>query len=254
VAVSRLEPGTRSVPPSPSTPLIPSAPPNPSTPPAPDSRRAAVFLDKDGTLVEDVPYNVDPALIRLTRGAIEGLLTLHRAGFPLIVVSNQSGVARGLFDEAALGPVEARLRELLGAAGVPLAGFYYCPHHPDGSVARYAVACGCRKPAAGLIERAARDREIDLGSSWMVGDILHDVEAGRAASCRTILLDVGHETEWKVTPARTPDAVAPDLATAARLILEHGAAVASLGAVERSAASPFRSLARASDPADAGSR
>lgn len=185
----------------------------------PDGRRAAVLLDKDGTLIEDVPYNVDPALMRLTEGAVAALRVLHEAGYLLIVVSNQSGVARGYFDEQAIGPVEARLRELLDAAGVRLAGFYYCPHHPDGPVERYAVVCECRKPAPGLLLRAAREHRLDLARSWLVGDILHDVEAGRRAGCRTILLDVGNETEWDLTPARTPDFVAPTFADVARLIL-----------------------------------
>src|SRR5690242_2761451 len=92
----------------------------------------AVFLDKDGTLVEDVPYNVDPARMRLMPGALAGLRLLHTAGYEVIVISNQSGVARGLFPEAALGGVERRLRSLLVAGGVPLAGFYYCPHHQTG--------------------------------------------------------------------------------------------------------------------------
>src|SRR3954470_4364570 len=118
---------------------------------------SAVFLDKDGTLIEDVPYNVDPARIRLMPGAAGGLRALDAAGYRLIVVSNQSGVARGYFEEAALAAVEARLRELLAEAGVPLAGFYYCPHHPEGSVAAYAVECSCRKPQPGLLVRAARE-------------------------------------------------------------------------------------------------
>jgi histidinol-phosphate phosphatase family protein len=187
-------------------------------------RRAAVFLDKDGTLIVDVPYNVDPTLMRLTDGALDGLRILHDAGYLLIVVSNQSGVARGLFREEALGAVEARLRALLAEACVPLAGFYYCPHHPDGHVTPYARACPCRKPAPGLLSRAARDQDIDLSRSWLVGDILHDVEAGRRAGCRTILLDVGHETEWELTPARTPDLVATSLGEAAGLILNDGRA------------------------------
>lgn len=142
-------------------------------------RRAAVFLDKDGTLIEDVPYNVDPNLIRLTDGALDGLRSLHDAGYLLIVVSNQSGIARGYFEEQALGAVEQRMRRLLDAARVPLAGFYYCPHHPDGGVDAYSVECACRKPAPGLLSRAARDHGVSLGRSWMIGDILHDVEAGR---------------------------------------------------------------------------
>jgi histidinol-phosphate phosphatase family protein len=187
-----------------------------------DDRRAAVFLDKDGTLVVDVPYNVELERIRLTDRALEGLQALHAAGYLLIVVSNQSGVARGLFQERALKAVEAKLRMLLEEAGVPLAGFYYCPHHLDGSVERYAVDCRCRKPAAGMIEQAAREHGIDLTRSWLVGDILHDIEAGRRAGCRTVLLDVGHETEWDLTPDRVPHHTADDLAEAARLILAAG--------------------------------
>jgi D-glycero-D-manno-heptose 1,7-bisphosphate phosphatase len=195
------------------------------TPLAPDAHssygglRAAVFLDKDGTLIEDVPYNVDPDLIRLTDGALDGLRALHDAGYLLIVVSNQSGIARGYFEEQALGSVEARLRALLDAAGVPLAGFYYCPHHPDGCVDAYSVECACRKPAPGLLARAAGDHGVSLGRSWIIGDILHDIEAGRRAGCRTILLDVGHETEWEITPARIPDFTVASLNAAARLII-----------------------------------
>jgi len=193
-----------------------------------DGRRAAVFLDKDGTLVVDVPYNVEPGRIRLTPGAVEGLQALHAAGYLLIVVSNQSGVARGFFQEEALAPVEAQVRALLAAASVPLAGFYYCPHHPDGPVGRYAVSCGCRKPAPGMLSRAAREHGIDLARSWLVGDILHDIEAGRRAGCRTVLLDVGHETEWDLTPDRMPHVMADDLSAAARLILRNGGPVTVL--------------------------
>lgn len=174
-----------------------------------------VFLDKDGTLVEDIPYNVDPGLIRLSAGATEGLRLLHAAGYKLVVISNQSGVALGRFPESALGGVQARLEELLAEVGVPLTGFYYCPHHPHGQLPRYTQACLCRKPQPGLITRAALDHEIDLAGSWFVGDILDDVEAGRRAGCRTLLLDNGHETVWKRSPLRWPDQVATNLADAA---------------------------------------
>lgn len=182
--------------------------------------RRAVFLDKDGTLIENVPYNVDPALIRLAPGAEEGLTRLHRAGFDLFVISNQSGVARGYFPESALAGVEARLRELLAAVGVPLASFAYCPHHPEGSVEGFAMACDCRKPAPGMLLRTAGDHDIDLARSWMIGDILDDIQAGRAAGCRTILIDNGNETEWRLSPDREPHHRAPDLAAAAGHILE----------------------------------
>ena len=99
-----------------------------------------------------------------------------------------------------------------------LDGFYYCPHHPDGIVPRYAVACDCRKPEPGLIHPAAREHDLALGESWFIGDILDDVEAGRRAGCRTVLIDNGNETEWKRSPLRRPDLVARDLAEAAQFI------------------------------------
>ena len=182
----------------------------------------AVFLDKDGTLVEDVPYNVDPARVRLAPGAAEGLAALHAAGYRLVVVSNQSGVARGHFPEEALAGVRRRLEEILGDLGVPLAGFYYCPHHPEGRVAAYRVDCTCRKPGTGLITRASGELGLDPAACWLVGDILDDVEAGRRAGCRTVLLDNGHETEWRDGPWRRPDFWAADLVGAARLILAGG--------------------------------
>ena len=182
----------------------------------------AVFLDKDGTLIEDVPYNVDPSRVRLTCRAAEGLQALQEAGYRVIVVSNQSGLARGYFDEKALVGVVECMRELLAQYGVRMVAFYYCPHHPAGKVPRYAVACTCRKPEPGLILRAAQENQIDLSRSWLIGDTLDDVEAGRRAGCNTVLLDNGHEREWDLSPPRVPHHVAPDLAEAARVITDEG--------------------------------
>ncbi|HSH21275.1 MAG TPA: HAD family hydrolase [Candidatus Caenarcaniphilales bacterium] len=179
----------------------------------------AVFLDKDGTLVRDLPYNVDPARIELVPGALAALATLQAAGYRLAVVTNQSGVARGFFDESALGAVEERLRQLLAEGGVVLDAFLHCPHHPDGTVADFAVECGCRKPRPGLVRRAAGILGVEPAASWFVGDILNDVEAGSRAGCRTVLVDVGSETEWQDGPHRRPDVVVPDLPAAARAIL-----------------------------------
>lgn len=181
--------------------------------------KPAVFLDKDGTLIEDVPYNVDPDKIRFTDGALEGLRLLQKAGFRLILVSNQSGVARGRFPEIALVPVKSRLCELLEQAGISLDGFYYCPHHPEGMVASYAVACFCRKPQPGLLMHAARLHAIDLPKSWLIGDILNDVEAGNRASCSTILMSNGNETEWQMTALRKPDFMVANLHEAAEIII-----------------------------------
>ena len=150
---------------------------------------------------------------------------------PLFIVSNQSGVARGLFTEAALGPVERRLNDLLAQYDVTLDGFYYCPHHPEGSVARYATSCTCRKPMPGMLLRAAVEHDIDLAHSWMIGDILNDVEAGTRAGCRTVLIDNGNETEWELSPLRIPDLSAPNLHAAATMI-------ASMSVMPHTQASP----------------
>lgn len=179
----------------------------------------AVFLDKDGTLIPDIPYNVDPAWITLYPDVPDALRQLQQAGFKLIVVSNQAGVARGYFPETALAGVETRLRTLLGEAGVTLDGFWYCPHHPAGSVADYAVDCSCRKPQPGMLLAAAQKHDIDLSKSWMIGDILNDVEAGNRAGCRTVLLDRGNETEWLTGPFRTPTATVNSVAEAAGQVL-----------------------------------
>jgi len=181
-------------------------------------KHKAVFLDKDGTLIENVPYNVDPAKIVLTPRAIEALQLLYQAGYQLFIITNQSGIARGLFPESALVAVEEHVRSLLKAANLPLAGFYYCPHHPDGVVAPYALQCDCRKPQPGLLNQAAQEHEIDLSRSWFVGDILHDIEAGRLAGCRTILLDTGNETEWQLSYKRLPHHTVTDLYAAAQII------------------------------------
>ena len=168
----------------------------------------AVFIDKDGTLVENVPYNVDPDRIVLTPGAALGVRRLKAQGYRILVVSNQPGVGLGRFAASALDGVEARLRGLL-----PIDGFYYCPHRPD-------AGCACRKPAPGMLMRAARDHRLHLSECWMVGDILDDIEAGRAAGCRTVLLDNGNETEWELTTGRVPHFVARNLVEAAARILD----------------------------------
>ena len=182
----------------------------------------AVFLDKDGTLIDDLPYNVNPALIRLSTGALEALRSLQDSGYRLLIVTNQSGVARGYFGEDQLQQVEARLRELLSSAGVFLTGFYYCPHYPDGEVSQYAVECTCRKPQPGMIYKAALEHQLDLEDAWLVGDILNDIEAGNRAGCRTVLVDNGHEMEWHMTSIRQPAFIVRNLLEAAYVIVAEG--------------------------------
>jgi histidinol-phosphate phosphatase family protein len=181
--------------------------------------RPAVFLDKDGTLIDNVPYNVDPDRVTLARGAGGALRTLKAHGYLLIVVSNQPGVALGRFPLRALERVERRVQELLAPSGVCVDAFYYCPHLPQAANVRYAVRCLCRKPQPGLLRRAALDWRVDLERSWLVGDILDDVEAGNRAGCRSVLIHNGNETEWRLGAHREPDDHARSLRQAAQLIL-----------------------------------
>lgn len=180
----------------------------------------AVFIDKDGTLIPDIPYNIDPELIELEENSIRGLKEIKRAGYLLIIISNQSGVARGYFAEKELERVREKLTLLLTDQGIKLDGFYYCPHHPEGIIKEYIADCGCRKPKAGMIIKAAEDFEVDLSQSWMIGDILNDVEAGNTAGCRTILIDNGNETEWIMNKNRQASAIVKSINEAAELILE----------------------------------
>lgn len=182
--------------------------------------RAAVFLDKDGTVLADVPYNVAPERMAFAPMALAGLSRLAQTDLSLVVISNQPGVARGFLAADALNAVGVKLAAMFHAAGAHLDGFYWCPHHPEGVVQPYAMACDCRKPKPGLLLRAAQELGLDLAESWFIGDILDDVEAGNRAGCRSILLDVGNETEWRTGPDREPYCRAPDLDAAARIVAE----------------------------------
>ncbi|HVX28751.1 MAG TPA: HAD family hydrolase [Parafilimonas sp.] len=164
----------------------------------------AVFIDRDGTLIKNVPYNANPALIEFLPDAIETLSVLKKNKFLLILISNQSGVARGFFSVEQLEEMHDVIQQTLSNFNVKLNAIYYCPHHPEGKIKEYAIECKCRKPKPGLILKAATKYNIDLNNSWMVGDILNDVEAGNAAGCKTILLDNGNETEWIVNEKREP--------------------------------------------------
>jgi histidinol-phosphate phosphatase family protein len=154
------------------------------------NKRAAVFLDRDGTLIDDVGYISDPEDVRLVTGAAEALRSLRDDGFALVVVSNQSGIGRGVTTQEQANAVHRRLLEELERAGAGIDAAYYCPHTPEDG-------CACRKPLPGLILDAARELELDLERSTMVGNSDVDVAAGEAAGTRTILLGEG---EW-------PDAV-----------------------------------------------
>ncbi|MEU3771947.1 HAD family hydrolase [Streptomyces sp. NPDC032472] len=147
--------------------------------------RAAVFLDRDGTVTEPRHYPSRPEDLVLQQGVGRALRELEDRGWALVIVTNQSGLARGLFPLQGLDAMHRHLRTLLAEYGVTLDGIYACPHHEDGAVDGLSFRCGCRKPEPGLLRWAAEELDLDLSASWMVGDFASDIEAGRRAGCRT---------------------------------------------------------------------
>ena len=178
----------------------------------------AVFLDRDNTLIADPGYVDHPDKVRLLPGAGAAVRRLGELGYKLVLVSNQSGVARGLFDEPMLQRIHARLEERLAEEQAQLDAAYYCPYlaGPEATVDDYRVESPLRKPAPGMLQLAAREHDLDLSASWMIGDSLRDVEAGQRAGCRTILLDPdqGRREYGHITPTH----VVPDLHAAAELL------------------------------------
>jgi D-glycero-D-manno-heptose 1,7-bisphosphate phosphatase len=177
-----------------------------------DLSRPAIFLDTEGTLFRDERETA------LTPGTIEATRGWHAAGYVLVVVANYPGVARGSYSEEQIQRRGAALREQLGESGIPLEGFYFCPHHPGGSQAGYAVDCVCRKPQPGLILHAAYELNLDLRRSWMIGDGPEDFQAGKRARVNTVLLT--HASEISLLQGRSsgPDYVAGDMREAARIV------------------------------------
>lgn len=155
-------------------------------------RRDALFLDRDGTLIEEVNYLASPEQVRLIPGAAVAVRKLNAAGVPVVVVTNQAGVARGYFPEERVGEVHAHLSELLAIEGANVDAYYYCPHHGTAGIGEYRIDCECRKPKPGMLLKAAGDLNLDLSRSWMIGDKLDDLRAGAAAGCRTVLVRTGY--------------------------------------------------------------
>ena len=177
----------------------------------------AVFFDRDGTLIHDPGYLNHPDQVRLLDGAAEALRELQRLGCKTVVVSNQSGVARGIVTEEMLGKIHERLRELLTAQGASLDGIYYCPYHPDGVIPKYHKESDWRKPKPGMLLAAAQEMEIDLTRSWMIGDNDRDMEAGRSAGCRTILIRSTRSGAGSPDKSR-PDHIAVNMSEAVNII------------------------------------
>ena len=177
----------------------------------------AIFMDRDGTLVEPRHYPSRPEDLRLYAGIGVPLRRLQQLGFRLVVVTNQSGIARGYFSEADLASMHVHLAEELAAFGVRLDAVYYCAHHPEGSVPELSVRCECRKPEPGMLRQSAADLDLDLHASWLVGDILDDIEAGKRAGCKTVLVDLGTEA-FDPDRLRRPDFVTRSTREALQLI------------------------------------
>jgi D-glycero-D-manno-heptose 1,7-bisphosphate phosphatase len=176
--------------------------------------RPAVFLDRDGTLVEEAHYLDRLDRLALFPWSVDAVRLLARAGFAVIVVSNQSGVARGFFDEAFVEATHRRLDALLAAGGARVDGYYYCPHHPEGAVAAYRVRCECRKPAPGMLRRAAAEHDLDLARSVVVGDRWEDIGLAAAVGAPGVLVRTGHGARLAAQPPEGP----PPACVAANLI------------------------------------
>lgn len=177
---------------------------------------SAVFLDRDDTLIIDRNYLADVAGVTLLPGAASAVRELNERGIPVVLITNQSGIARGYLDETRLREIHEHLEDLLVAQGAHLDGIYYCPHHPEGTVAEYSKRCSCRKPQPGMLQQAARDFQLDLAQCYMVGDKPIDIETIHRVGGRGIL--VGPEDADPVNPH--PDYRAADLTEAVRWILQ----------------------------------
>ena len=161
-----------------------------------------LFLDRDGVIIEDVHFLAEPSQIRIIPGVPEAIARVNALGWPVVVTTNQAGVARGFFSESQVTVVHHHLEKLLSRFGARIDAWYYCPHHPVEGIGAFKLACACRKPLPGMLISAARDLSLSLADGWMVGDKLTDLEAGARAGCRTILVRTGYGSteEAKLEP------------------------------------------------------
>jgi D,D-heptose 1,7-bisphosphate phosphatase len=181
----------------------------------------AIFLDRDDTLIEDPGYINRPEQVKLLDGVDKALIEFRAMGYKLIVVSNQSGVARGIISEKALDEIHDRLKQLLAEKGAPLDKIYYCPYHPDGVVEKYRKESDWRKPGPGMLLAAAGEMDIDLKQSWMIGNSGRDIEAGLRAGCKTILINHYSHSEQRKLGEPNPDYRAVNIKEAVNIIKKH---------------------------------
>ena len=182
-----------------------------------------VYLDRDGTLIEEVGYLSHLDRIALYPWSIESVKLLNRAGFKVVVVTNQAGVARGLFDEDFIDEAHRFLDQKFSDGGATIDKFYYCPHHPEASVEAYRSECDCRKPKAGMLWKAAQELQLELSHSFVIGDRLSDLRLGQAVGARSLLVRTGYgeTTARELTDDVEVDYTAPELMTAVAWILRH---------------------------------
>ena len=179
--------------------------------------RKAVFVDRDGTINEESGYLIRKEDCRFIPGAIEAIVQLHKAGFLVVVITNQSGIARGYYSAADLEQLHLHMAGGIAAAGGIIDGWYHCPHHPD--YPAESSQCDCRKPLPGMLQRAAHELGIDLAASWMIGDKIADVSAGVAAGCQSILVITGYGSSEALS-APKGQLILDDLGAAAAYIIE----------------------------------
>ena len=182
-----------------------------------DSPRKAVFVDRDGTLIVEKGFLSDPDGVEVIPGAIEAVKKLNDEGFAVIVVSNQSGVARGYFGEDAVVKVNDRVKSLFAKGGAKIEALYYCPHYADGSVEEYAIDCPCRKPGTGMVEKAVR--ELNVVPAFVIGDRKSDVELGKNLGVPAVLVLSGYGKEQPDEVVKMADFVAEDISSAVDWIL-----------------------------------
>ena len=180
----------------------------------------AVFLDRDGTIIEDTGYISSLQGVHFIPGSIEAIRQLNEAGYKVIVITNQSGIARNFFSEDMLQAIDKFIHKQVLIGGGHIDAFYYCPHHPEHGVYPYRRECDCRKPEPGLIKRGAREHHVDLNRSFMIGDHSCDIEAGQRAGLRTIFVTTGHGKKEQTKIKKQPDHIAANLAGAVQWVIK----------------------------------
>ncbi len=187
--------------------------------------KPAVFLDRDGTILDELGYLTPDSAINIYPFSIDAVRLLARGGYAVVIITNQGGIGLGLYDHAFVDRTHATLSATFAAGGAAIAGWYYCPHHSEGVVPEFTAVCECRKPATGLLTAAARDLDLDLSASWVVGDQWRDIEVAHRTGARSVLVRTGYgqglEAKWP-EGIKPPSAVADNVMAAAAHILGAG--------------------------------